>query len=125
MAKYDPLRDHLADRTGQTVILSFSEIEDLVGDLPASASTPSFWSNNSKGQAQAWRAAGWHVDAPHLDARRVLFARGERGGTLAARKANGTHTVEPRTSAAPPDASLRICPTCHTAMPVSRICDYC
>ena len=97
--KYDPLRDHLqgaADRGQVTFELDFDQIADLVGGLPASAyGRRQWWSNDSKVEAQAWRAAGWHVETVSLDRRRVRFARGEVGGTYATRiareRASRTH----------------------------------
>ncbi|MDX3188632.1 hypothetical protein PV458_09535 [Streptomyces sp. MN03-5084-2B] len=87
--KYEPLRQHLAafasaDRTAAE--LSFSEIAELVDGLPASAyeSRP-WWANSSHTQAQAWRAAGWHVQHVNFDRQRVRFARGAVNGTYVAR----------------------------------------
>jgi hypothetical protein len=125
MAKYDPLRDHLAERTGPSVTLSLSEIDSLVGGLPASAKTSGFWANDSKGQARAWRSAGWHVESRNLNAERIVFARGEVGGTMAAKLTKVGGSPEARVSIEPPDAMQRICPVCNTAMPVSLVCDYC
>ena len=88
--KYEPLREHLAtakQRGQQTVDMDFDQVADLVGGLPASAyNLRQWWANDSKVEAQAWRAAGWHVDAVSLDRRRVRFLLGEVGGTYAARK---------------------------------------
>lgn len=84
MAKYDPLQNYLAARPEQIrqVTMSFGEVEGLVGGLPASAREyRAWWANDSKVQAQAWRAAGWHVESVRQDAERVVFARGIVGGT--------------------------------------------
>lgn len=82
--KYDPLRVLLlsAAERGQAVVeLAFDEIEVLVGPLPDSArSLRPWWANSSHVQAQAWRAAGFHVEQVYLDRGRVRFARGGRGG---------------------------------------------
>ena len=86
MSKYDGLRDFLATRRADvpSVTLSFAEIEKLVGPLPPSARTlRQWWANNSLVQAMAWRSAGWHVESVNLDAERVVFARGARGGSAA------------------------------------------
>ncbi|CAN5275596.1 hypothetical protein BH18ACT9_BH18ACT9_20210 [soil metagenome] len=127
MAKYDPLRDHLAERTStEEVTLSFAEVEELVGGLPGSAHThTSFWSNDSKVQAKAWRAAGWHVEATNMTGQSVMFARGEVGGTLAARIANGSHVPKPLTTKERIEAMPAICPKCFTAVPSTLVCDYC
>jgi hypothetical protein len=87
--KYDPLRVLLlaaADRGQGVVELTFDEIARLVGGLPDSARTlRPWWANSSHVQAQAWRAAGFHVEQVYLDRGRVRFARGERGGGNATR----------------------------------------
>ena len=87
MGKYDPLRDYLA-KLGQPgpVTMSFADVEGLVGRLPTSARIyREWWANDSKVEAQAWRAAGWHVESANLTAERVVFARGEVGGSRLAR----------------------------------------
>lgn len=82
--KYKPLTDLLnevAARGQQEVELDFAQIAGLVGGLPASASSRSWWANNSQGQALAWRAADFHVEQVYLDRQRVRFAAGMRGGS--------------------------------------------
>ena len=69
--------------------LDFVEIANIVGGLPASAyKHRPWWGNDSKVEAQAWRSAGWHVDAVSLDHRRVRFVTGRVGGSYAARIAH-------------------------------------
>ncbi|MCK9902150.1 hypothetical protein CC117_25515 [Parafrankia colletiae] len=90
MGRYDALRDYLAGLPAQAAAeaLGFEAIEGLVGALPPSARQfRAWWANSSNVQAAAWHDAGWHVDSVHLDAARVIFARGARGGTYAARRA--------------------------------------
>ena len=91
LPKYDPLRLYLdvaAQRGRTTIDVDFAEIADIVGGLPASAyKYRAWWANDSKREAMAWRAAGWHVDTVSLDRRRVRFATGKVGGTYAARVA--------------------------------------
>ena len=86
MGKYDALGDHLRSLspTTQRVTLRFTEVDAIVGGLPASARRiRQWWANDSKVEARAWRAAGWHVDAGGVDfnAGTVTFARGVVGGT--------------------------------------------
>lgn len=63
MAKYDPLCEHLKSLGNSSVQMSFSEIADLVGGLPASAHThPAWWANEMIAdghhvQAKAWLGA--------------------------------------------------------------------
>jgi hypothetical protein len=45
-----------------------------------------WWGNSSHVQAQAWRAAGWHVRDVSLSEGRVVFARGTVGGSYAERR---------------------------------------
>ncbi|WP_434453340.1 DUF7662 domain-containing protein [Lentzea sp. E54] len=60
----------------QGVELSFAEIADLVGGLPASAyEHRAWWANSLMSQQVAWRHAGWRVDFVSLEHRRVRFVR--------------------------------------------------
>jgi hypothetical protein len=97
MGKYDPLRDLLASRQLDEVVLTFGDVEKLVGLLPPSAHLHrAWWANDSKVQAQAWRSAGWHVAAVDQTAQRVTFVRGAVGGSFrAARQAQQTTEGEP------------------------------
>lgn len=67
MTKYEPLKMHLARRAGRPEMLSFEEIEDIIGKaLPPSAHQrrSSFWANDYAGHhshAQAWMRAGYRV----------------------------------------------------------------
>ena len=77
LGKYEPLHDHLAKYgAGDQVRLSFSEIEELVGSLPPGARRlRHWWANDSKVQAQAWKAAGWRVLLVDMGEEQVLFER--------------------------------------------------
>ncbi len=80
MAKYDPLADYLRG-AGDRVSMSFGEVEDLVGSLPASAKKhrSSWWANDrTHVQAQAWMSAGYGMTDLDADAERVVFSRRER-----------------------------------------------
>jgi hypothetical protein len=78
--KYGPLRDYLAGCGGDRVRMTFPEVEDLVGPLPDSArSHRAWWANGNLVEAQAWRAAGWHVDSVDQAGELVVFARGTFG----------------------------------------------
>jgi hypothetical protein len=63
--KYAPLRQYLeraAARGQASVEMDFAQVADLVGGLPVSAyHRRQWWANDSKVEAQAWRAAGWHA----------------------------------------------------------------
>jgi hypothetical protein len=90
MAKYDALANYLERAPSEelTITMTFAEVGSIVGGLPATAyKLPQWWANDSKVQGRAWRSAGWHVDGGGIDlnAKRVRFARGKVGGTLARR----------------------------------------
>lgn len=80
MSKYSPLRRHLAAEAAAQVDMTFGELDDLVGGLPASARRHRpWWSNEREGshvQARAWLDAGWRVDSVNLTAERVRFIKG-------------------------------------------------
>jgi hypothetical protein len=78
MSIYDPLRDYLKGLTLSEVILSFTDIEKIIGRaLPGSAEHPQWWANQVAGgrpQREAWRAAGF--DAFLISgSRKVRFRR--------------------------------------------------
>lgn len=80
---YQPLGDHLRAVDGSLVVLSFAEIERILGrSLPASARKHrAWWSNERSGShshARAWMVAGWHVAAVDFHAGRVEFGKGRR-----------------------------------------------
>jgi hypothetical protein len=83
MGKYEPLRDYLAACTGGEQLMTFSQIERLVGPLPDSAHQHRAWWGNDgyKSQSVAWQAAGWHVASVDQSQGQVLFARGLRAPT--------------------------------------------
>lgn len=66
MGKYDPLRDHLGQQSAEEFMLSFREIERIVGTLPTSALRPQWWANEvspntSHVQRRAWGDAGYNA----------------------------------------------------------------
>ncbi len=80
MAKYGPLGKFLGDsaRTEGTAILSFAQIEDLIGKaLPVSARRHrSWWGNDSYHvQSAAWQVAGWRVFKVDVARQVVTFIR--------------------------------------------------
>jgi hypothetical protein len=79
VSKYSSLRRHLEREAGPSVEMTFDEIDDVVGGLPASARRyPAWWSNEREGthvQARAWMDAGWRVANVNLTAERVRLTR--------------------------------------------------
>lgn len=79
MSKYSVLSRHLAACREPALTMTFSELDALVGGLPASARRyRAWWSNERDGrhvQAHAWMDAGWKVDDVNLTAERVRFVK--------------------------------------------------
>ena len=79
MSKYSSLHRYLEREAGPSVEMTFDEIDDVVGGLPASARRyQAWWSNEPEGthvQARAWMDAGWRVANVNLTAKRVRFTR--------------------------------------------------
>ena len=70
MSKYAALGNHLRRKNEKVVILSFSEIERIIGaPLPGSATAyRQWWANspNNHPQARAWTSAGYTVVSVQL-----------------------------------------------------------
>jgi hypothetical protein len=89
MTKYGPLQDYLSESPAGQLTLSFSKIEEIIGDsLPESAWTyRAWWANDRSGhssQTQAWLTADWRVEKVDQVEGRVTFVRREghfEGGT--------------------------------------------
>lgn len=77
-SSYAAIGTHLAEQKGAEAVLSFDEIEKIIGrELPASAHRHRAWWANTDTHSQAltWLSAGWKVDAADLDAEEVTFVR--------------------------------------------------
>jgi hypothetical protein len=59
VAKYSPLRRHLAAEVGSQAHMTFAEIDELIGGLPASARRHRAWWSNERD--------GRHVPGPRMD----------------------------------------------------------
>jgi RimJ/RimL family protein N-acetyltransferase len=65
MGKYDKLRDYLRAQRISEMVMTFRQIEDIVGaPLPNSAVRPQWWENErnphtTRPQRIAWRDAGY------------------------------------------------------------------
>jgi hypothetical protein len=80
MRKYAALHNHLNRRRGRPEMLSFEEIEAIIGKaLPQSAvKHRSFWANDYKdyhSHARAWMGAGYRVAYVDRDEKIVRFER--------------------------------------------------
>ena len=80
MAKYDPLNRYLRRQSAAELILTFSEIENLLTALlPGSASRREWWANEASVasmhvQCRAWIQAGYDA-FPEISRERVTFRR--------------------------------------------------
>lgn len=79
MSRYLQLADFLRRQKGESVVLSFGEVERILGSpLPASARKLRTWWTNDATHSQAkygWLHAGWMVDGVDFEAGVVRFRR--------------------------------------------------
>ena len=79
-AEYLPLHKYLDGRYADTVVLTFSEVEDIIGvTLPDLARTETSWWDNGDGttasaQSHAWTRAN-RTAKPNMSAKIVTFDR--------------------------------------------------
>lgn len=78
MAKYDSLYRHLVQSGTATVRLTFGEVDQIVGGLPASSHNHrEWWDNEVEGshvQSKSWMNAGYEVSEVALGSW-VIFAK--------------------------------------------------
>jgi hypothetical protein len=74
--EYQALQKYLTDRYANMVVLTFSEIEDILGfTLPGHARLQQdWWANQVSAQSDAWISAD-RTAVPNLTARTVTFTR--------------------------------------------------
>jgi hypothetical protein len=78
MSKYEPLRRFLEKATTAEVLLTFSEIEKIVGfQLPRSQTVRAWWSNNPDNNVMTkeWLAAGYKTEQVDIKAQKLVFRR--------------------------------------------------
>jgi len=78
--KYVPLAEHLARVQGDTVTLTFQEIEAILrSNLPATARSThakAWWANtDTHSQGKAWLALGWRTSVIDAEGERIEFRR--------------------------------------------------
>jgi hypothetical protein len=79
-AEYLPLHKYLDGRYADTVVLTFSEVEDLIGiTLPGVAHTDAAWWDNGDVSASSPQSASWtranRTAKPNMSAKIVVFDR--------------------------------------------------
>ncbi len=74
--KYQLLADYLAANEGAEVVLTFAQIEVILGDpLSVTAQvSPSWWTEARYDRTRGWRTLGWRARLEQRN-RRVLFNR--------------------------------------------------
>ena len=80
LRKYQALHAHLVRRNGRPEMLSFEDIEEIIGkELPQSAvKHRSFWANDNQdhhSHARAWMGAGYRVAYVDRETKVVRFER--------------------------------------------------
>lgn len=80
LRKYQALHAHLVRRAGRAELLSFEDIEEIIGkELPQSAvKHRSFWANDNQdhhSHARAWMGAGYRVAYVDREEKVVRFER--------------------------------------------------
>jgi len=78
MSKYAPLRAFLEGRGTETVAMTFSEIEKVLGfKLPKSQIYPAWWSNNPTNNVMTseWIAAGYRTEQVDIEGRKLVFRK--------------------------------------------------
>ena len=79
--EYLPLHKYLAERYADVVVLTFAQMEDLLGyTLPESARVqPEWWAEDDTARPRSAQARAWTLAArtakPNLVARTVMFER--------------------------------------------------
>jgi hypothetical protein len=96
--KYYPLLSHLAslDEGTRQLIMSFTDIEQLVGELPQSArKRREWWADANVGrEPKVWQAAGWRVESVNRATGFVVFAR-DGGDVVPSTDGGPTPTTSP------------------------------
>lgn len=114
--KYYPLLSHLAslDEGTSQLIMSFTDIEQLVGKLPQSArKRREWWANANVGrEPKVWQAAGWRVESVNRATGFVVFAR-DGGDVVPSTDGGLTPTASPLL--APQDPNEKDGETCAEA----------
>ena len=86
MSKYKPLERHLRASGKPRLVLTFSQIEKILGmRLPTSARRhPAWWSNNegSHVQAQAWRDPGYRTEQVDITGEKLTFVADKSPSSL-------------------------------------------
>lgn len=98
-SKYEQLSSYLREADESVLLLSFADVDAIVGGLPASArGHRTWWGNSSRHpHAVAWISAGWIVKSVDLNTQQVVLRRGSpdaRGATGRKQILDGTAALE-------------------------------
>ena len=92
-SKYRPLTRHLRAQAGDSVRMTFGEIERVIGGkLPPSAASRAWCSNNPSNDVmtKAWLEAGFESEQVDLSGRKLVFRRVARSEARTARSEAGS-----------------------------------
>jgi hypothetical protein len=80
-SRYRGIADHLARRDETAVLLTYAEIEVIIGaQLPlAAVINPGWWTTTTHPHVRLWREHGWRA-SPDRAYRRVRFTRDADAG---------------------------------------------
>jgi hypothetical protein len=85
VTKYSNLGEFLHDQKNSSILLTFAEVERIIGyKLPRSARYPAWWSNNPSNNVmtKVWLAAGFKTEQVDTEGKKLVFRRVE-GKSLA------------------------------------------
>lgn len=78
MGKYEPLGAYLATQNRTHIPMSFSEIENIIGEkLPSSKQYPAWWSNSPTNNVMTkeWLSAGYQTESVDIAGEKLVFRR--------------------------------------------------
>jgi hypothetical protein len=82
MTKYAPLGDFLRAQRKNEVVMTFAEIERVIGAKlpPNSPKYPAWWSNNPNNNVmtRVWLEAGFRTERVDIKARKLVFRRARK-----------------------------------------------
>lgn len=108
MGRYDPLYEYLRSASRDEIILSFSDIEKVLGfELPLSAYTYSaWWVNGGHSQANAWLDAGYKVGRIDVSEKAVTFCKTDVSMTKELKKQKANVNKQVRINVATTDSTF-------------------
>src|SRR5579864_6922247 len=98
MSKYSALGEYLKHQRGESVPMTFAQIEKITGTkLPASSRYRAWWSNNDVNSVltKVWIEAGFKSEQVDMDKRKLVFRRFGRPSAAAEAASAGEKPFHP------------------------------